>query len=77
MTRLSCYKHSFFPSAIKIWNSLPQHVINMTKIEQFKHSLETVQYDLCMFCLIVIFVVLFCALYSLFWGLHNIANNKH
>ena len=39
MTRLNRYKHSYFPTAIKIWNSLPQHVINMTEIEQFKHSL--------------------------------------
>ena len=38
-TRLNSYKHSFFPSAIKIWNSLPQHVIDLTDIEEFKHSL--------------------------------------
>ena len=24
---------------IKIWNSLSQHMIDMTEIEQFKHSL--------------------------------------
>ena len=36
---LNSYKHSFFPSAIKIWNSLPQHVIDLTDIEEFKHSL--------------------------------------
>jgi len=39
MTRVDSYKFSFFPSAIKIWNSLPQHVIDSSKIEQFKHSL--------------------------------------
>ena len=27
------------PFTFKICNSLPQHVINMTKIEQFKHNL--------------------------------------
>ena len=27
------------PSAIKIWNSLSQHVIDLTDIEEFKHSL--------------------------------------
>ena len=31
-TQLNCYRHSFFQSAIKIWNSLPQHMIYMTKI---------------------------------------------
>jgi len=42
MIRVDSYKFSFFPSAIKIWNSLPQHVIKLTdssKIEQFKHRL--------------------------------------
>ena len=39
MTRIDCYKFSFFPSAINIWNSLPQHVIDLTQIDQFKHSL--------------------------------------
>ena len=40
-TLLNSYKHSFFPSAIKIWNSLPQHayVIDLTDIEELKHSL--------------------------------------
>ena len=52
MTRIDCYKHSFLPSAIKIWNSLSQHVIEMTEIKQFKVSLaglETVWYDLVCF----------------------------
>jgi len=39
MTCVDSYKYSFFPSAIKIWNSLPQHVINSTDTEQFKYSL--------------------------------------
>ena len=38
-TWLNCYKHSFFPSTIIILNFLPPHVIDMTEIEQFKHSL--------------------------------------
>jgi len=29
----------FLPYAIKIWISLSQHMIDITKIEQFKHSL--------------------------------------
>ena len=39
MTQINSYKYSFFPSAIKIWDSLPQHVIDLTEIEQFRHSL--------------------------------------
>ena len=42
MTRIDSYKFSFFPSAIKIWNSLSQHVINLTEIERFKHNLDTI-----------------------------------
>ena len=39
ITRIDSYKFSFFPSAIKIWNSLPQSVIDSSNIDQFKHSL--------------------------------------
>ena len=28
MTRIDSYMYSFFPSAIKIWNDLPQNVID-------------------------------------------------
>ena len=30
------YMYSFSPSAIKIWNNLPQNVIDSDKPEQFK-----------------------------------------
>ena len=36
MTRTDSYLHSFFPSVIKIWNSLPQHVIDLKDIDEFK-----------------------------------------
>ena len=39
MTRTDSYLHSFFPSAIKIWNSLPQHVIDSKDIDEFKQRL--------------------------------------
>ena len=39
MTRINSYKYFFLPSAIKIWNSLPQHMIDLTEIKQLKHSL--------------------------------------
>jgi len=32
--------HSFIPSAIKIWNSLPQNVINSDNLEQLKQKLS-------------------------------------
>ena len=38
MTRNS-YLHSIFPSAIKIWNSLSQHVIDSKDIDEFKQRL--------------------------------------
>ena len=39
MTRTDSYLHSFFPSAIKIWNSLPQYVIDSKDINEFKQRL--------------------------------------
>jgi len=39
MTRTDSYLYSFFPSAIKIWNSLPQSVIDSNDIDQFKQRL--------------------------------------
>ena len=39
MTRTDSYLHSFFPSAIKIWNSLPQRVIDSKDIDEFKQRL--------------------------------------
>jgi len=38
-TRIDSYLHSFFPSTIRIWNSLPQHVIDSNDIDQFKERL--------------------------------------
>ena len=39
MTQIDSYLYSFFPSAIKLWNSLPQHVIDSKDIDQFKQRL--------------------------------------
>ena len=41
MTRTDSYLHSFFPSAIKIWNSLPQYVIDSKDIDEFKQTSGT------------------------------------
>ena len=39
MARIDSYMHSFFPSAIKIWNDLPLNVIDSNYIDQFKQKL--------------------------------------
>ena len=33
---LNCYSNSFFPDAIRIWNSLPQQLIDCSNIELFR-----------------------------------------
>ena len=42
MTRIVSYMYSFFPSAIKIWNDLPQNVIDSNDIDQFKQKLAII-----------------------------------
>ena len=42
MTRIDSYMYSFFPSAIKIWNDLPQNVIDSNDIDQFKQKLAII-----------------------------------
>ena len=39
-TRLSCYKTSFFPNAIKIWNSLSLSIISSNTVNEFKTKLK-------------------------------------
>ena len=34
--RINAYLHSFFPSAVRIWNRLPVQLVNATSLEQFK-----------------------------------------
>ena len=43
-TRILCFYHSFFPAAIKIWNSLPSSVVNCNTVEHFKLELHTHMY---------------------------------
>ena len=40
-TRILCFYHSFFPAAIKIWNSLPSSIVNCNTVEHFKLELHT------------------------------------
>ena len=39
-TRTDAYKHSFFPSAIKLWNVLPEELIDAKTIDKFKNLLS-------------------------------------
>ena len=43
-TRILGFYHSFFPAAIKIWNSLPSSVVNCNTVEHFKLELHTHMY---------------------------------
>ena len=38
-TRIDSYLHSFFPSAIKLWNSLPSNLIDPPTLNDFKCKL--------------------------------------
>ena len=38
--RITCYKKSFFPDCIKVWNSLSNVEVNSTSIDAFKYNLE-------------------------------------
>ena len=40
-TRINAFKHSFFPSAVRMWNSLPQHHIDAPTVEGFKRAIST------------------------------------
>ena len=37
--RIDSYKFSFFPRAIRLWNSLPNHVTQSVSFDSFKHSI--------------------------------------
>ena len=37
-TRTDTYQHSFGPNACNIWNNLPNHIKEITSIEQFKNN---------------------------------------
>ena len=38
--RTDVYKYSFFPSAIKLWNTLPEELIDAKTIDEFKNLLS-------------------------------------
>ena len=42
MTWIDSYMYSFFPLAFKIWNDLPQNVIDSNDIDQFQQELAII-----------------------------------
>ena len=40
-TRVNCYHHSFLPSTIRIWNSLPNKVVAVENVNDFQTKLHT------------------------------------
>ena len=41
-TKWSCYKYSFLPATIVLWNALPLEVCQLTSLEQFHHALSQI-----------------------------------
>ena len=39
-TKIDAYKYSFFPSAIRIWNSLPSDIVKAKTLDLFKTGLN-------------------------------------
>jgi len=46
-TRIDSFKFSFFPSTIKLWNSLPPYIVNSSTHDQFCTLLDNYQYHTC------------------------------
>ena len=40
-TRVNCYHHSFLPSTIRFWNSLPIKVVAVKNVDDFQTKLHT------------------------------------
>ena len=37
--RVNSYLHSFLPSTVRLWDHLPQHLVELSTLEQFKTQL--------------------------------------
>ena len=44
-TRTDCYKHSFIPSAVRLWNGLPPSVIQMPTLNTFRAAMQPLIYQ--------------------------------
>ena len=42
-TRTDIYRYSFFPDSIRIWNRLPQDLVQRTSLDSFRVGVQTVQ----------------------------------
>ena len=38
-TRVNAFLYSFFPSTIKLWNALPDSIVIITNVENFKSNI--------------------------------------
>ena len=64
-TRTESYLHSFLPSVVKLWNNLPQSLIEIDNIDDFKQALEYYLAISLISCMII------CVLYTLLEVLHS------
>jgi len=46
-TKINSYKFSFFPSVIKLWNSLPLSVIDSPRLDDFCIKLDNYMHNTC------------------------------
>ena len=40
-TNVDAYKYSFYPSAVRLWNALPTHVIEANSVDDFQSQLSS------------------------------------
>ena len=57
--RTETYLHSFLPSAIKLWNNLPQSLTETSNINNFKLQLEH-----CLNPPPLVYIMIICVVYS-------------
>ena len=41
-TYIDSYKYSFYPEAVRIWNGLPEHIVEATTLQLFKEGLHLI-----------------------------------
>ena len=44
-SRCNYHLYSFFPNTIRLWNSLPQHIVNKNSLDSFKSNIQTFHYS--------------------------------
>ena len=56
-TRVNAYLNSYFPSVIKLWNSLPPDVVHQTNLTDFKSNIAAWTIFICI--IICVFMLIF------------------